>query len=142
MDAEQPSPSDPLSAHSSESPFNANPLPEGAFLNPIPIDALSTHVCVLDETGTILAVNQAWKAFADANPPVPEAYGVGENYLELCERATGVGAEEAAPFAAGVRAVIGGAQNEFLMEYPWGDKYFRSDCHLAWRRGQQESSSF
>ena len=31
------------------------------------IDALSSHVCVLNEAGTIIAVNRAWKAFAAAN---------------------------------------------------------------------------
>ncbi len=31
------------------------------------IDALSAHLCVLDETGRILAVNQAWRDFASAN---------------------------------------------------------------------------
>ena len=28
------------------------------------LDALSAHVAVLDETGTIVMVNQAWKEFA------------------------------------------------------------------------------
>ncbi len=31
------------------------------------IDALSSHLCVLDEAGTIIAVNQAWREFAESN---------------------------------------------------------------------------
>ena len=30
------------------------------------IDSLSSEVCVLDEEGTIVRVNQAWKNFAEA----------------------------------------------------------------------------
>jgi PAS domain S-box-containing protein len=86
------------------------------------IDALSAHLCVLDENGTILAVNQAWRAFAQANPPVPNNYAEGSNYLAICDQATGMCAEEAQPFAAGLRAVLRGEQNYFALEYP---------CHCA-----------
>jgi PAS domain-containing protein len=85
------------------------------------IDAISSHVCVLDETGVILTVNQAWKDFAEANPRLknPGAYctGPGANYLETCERAIGAGAVEAAEFAAGIRAVLKRETPQFSMEY-------------------------
>ena len=50
------------------------------------IDALSAHVCVLDETGAILATNEAWRQFAKANPPLGPAQA-GDNYLEVCDAA-------------------------------------------------------
>jgi len=31
------------------------------------LDGLTAHVCLLDETGLILAVNRAWREFAVAN---------------------------------------------------------------------------
>ena len=34
------------------------------------LDALSAHICVLAENGTILAVNDSWRAFARANLPL------------------------------------------------------------------------
>ena len=82
------------------------------------IDALSVHLCVLDKNGTILAVNQAWHAFAQANSPMPVNYAEGSNYLNVCDQATGKCAEEAQPFATGLRAVIRGERSHFMLEYP------------------------
>ena len=95
------------------------------------IDALSSHVCVLNEAGTIVAVNQAWKDFAKANRRVDsdevrlESSDVdceGANYLTACDRAVGTEAKEAAEFAAGIRAVLHGHLEHFEQEYP---------CHSA-----------
>ena len=82
------------------------------------IDALSAHICVLDNTGTIIAVNRAWRDFAMANPPLPKNYLEGDNYLSVCDSATGNDAGEAKAFAAGLRAVMSGERKEFSMEYP------------------------
>ncbi len=91
------------------------------------IDALSSHVCVLDDAGRIIAVNQAWKNFAHANrsvdsgearhdSPGGDSFGEGLNYLALCDRVAGPEAAEAAEFAAGIRSVLQGDQ-QFEMEY-------------------------
>ena len=84
------------------------------------LDAASAHICVLDKAGKILAVNQAWRDFYNENIPQqqPPNDGVGSNYLEICSSATGPCADEALPMAAGIRAVIEGACDEFTMEYP------------------------
>ncbi len=34
------------------------------------LDALTAQIAILDENGTILAVNQSWRAFAAANGPI------------------------------------------------------------------------
>ena len=83
------------------------------------IDALLTHICVIDDSGWILAVNSAWRRFAVENPPATEeATGVGINYFRVCDNATGADAEGAALFAEGIRAVTRGEKVEFSMEYP------------------------
>ncbi|KAF0170548.1 MAG: Multi-sensor hybrid histidine kinase [Limisphaerales bacterium] len=82
------------------------------------VDALSAHLAILDEAGTILAVNRAWREFAAANPPVLANKGEGANYLAVCERAQGPGCEGAIEVAAGVRAVLRGELPEFTLEYP------------------------
>jgi PAS domain S-box-containing protein len=82
------------------------------------LDALSEHVAVLDARGTILAVNRAWRDFAVANSPSPAGLCEGANYFVACAGATGEGAEYAASFAAGLRAVIEGESEEFALEYP------------------------
>lgn len=92
------------------------------------IDALSSTICVLNETGTILAVNRAWKRFARANRRGPdhgirvvsredEGSGEGANYLEVCDRVVGQEAAEAAEFAEGIRAVLRGESELFSKEY-------------------------
>jgi PAS domain S-box-containing protein len=83
------------------------------------VDALSAHIAILDETGTIIAVNQAWKNFAADN----EASGLSTtfesvNYLTVCDEAIGPDAEVATVFAAGVRAVMHRDRKDFSLEYP------------------------
>lgn len=82
------------------------------------LDSLQAHVCVLDECGVILRTNLAWREFARENshglPPV----GEGENYLDVCDAATGEGAQQAADFAAGIRAILSGEISGFSIEYP------------------------
>jgi signal transduction histidine kinase len=82
------------------------------------LDALGAHVAIIDDAGTILAVNAAWRHFAAANGlPWPDA-GIGANYLAACEGATGDEAGEAAAVAAGIRAVLSGARATYEREYP------------------------
>ncbi|MEI8310318.1 MAG: response regulator [Verrucomicrobiota bacterium] len=82
------------------------------------LDALSTRLAILDRTGTVLAVNRAWRQFAEANSLVMDKVAEGANYLAVCEAATGEGSEGALEFAAGIRAVLQGKQEMFEMEYP------------------------
>ncbi|HEX8353971.1 MAG TPA: PAS domain S-box protein, partial [Pyrinomonadaceae bacterium] len=82
------------------------------------LDALAEHVAVLDERGTILAVNRAWREFAAANSQSARGLAEGANYFSSCENARGEGAEDGARFAEGLRAVIEGALDEFTLEYP------------------------
>jgi diguanylate cyclase (GGDEF)-like protein/PAS domain S-box-containing protein len=81
------------------------------------IDALSEHVCVLDDTGTIIAVNKAWRDFAAANGQPGLHAGTGANYLNVCDAATGDNAAEGPAFAAGIRAIFSGELPEFTLEY-------------------------
>ena len=72
------------------------------------LDTLSENICVLDIAGTIVMVNLKWREFADANPPAPENYGVGANYLAVCAAAIDDNCEDARLFAEGIRAVYSG----------------------------------
>ncbi len=82
------------------------------------IDALASHICVIDQTGVIIAVNRAWRNYAAENPPVSDRSGVGTHYLGVCGRSSGPGSEEAEDFGAGVRSVLDGRTDLFEMEYP------------------------
>jgi PAS domain S-box-containing protein len=93
-------------------------LRESEQLTRSTLDALSANICILDETGAVLAVNQAWRDFAAANQDGLTQNYEGFNYLAVCEAATGSAAEAALAFAAGIRAVIQGKQAVFEFEYP------------------------
>ncbi|MBI5034331.1 MAG: PAS domain S-box protein [Chloroflexi bacterium] len=82
------------------------------------IDALSANVCVLDETGTIIAVNRAWRDFAYANSANNQEIAEGSDYLAACDSAMGRHAEVAAQVATAIRNIIGGATETFSIEYP------------------------
>ena len=82
------------------------------------MDALSAHIGILDEEGRIIAANGAWSTFALANSLSGDGYGVGANYLEVCDRASGVCSAEAAAAASGIREVITRRTPEFQLEYP------------------------
>jgi PAS domain S-box-containing protein len=93
------------------------------------IDALSSHMCVLDESGTIITVNRAWKDFAEANKPgncsdAPDAdrwrsrIGEGANYVDICRSSKGEDADEAAEFAEGIQSVLQGKRKLYSKEYP------------------------
>jgi diguanylate cyclase (GGDEF)-like protein/PAS domain S-box-containing protein len=89
------------------------------------VDALSAHVAILDSAGTIVAVNRAWRDFAEANPPVAGNVCEGANYLQVCAAAKGESMEDAKAFAAGIREVLAGAREKFSLEYP---------CHAPFAR--------
>ncbi len=76
------------------------------------IDALSSHVAVLDENGVIVTVNEAWRRFADANEYAGRDHGVGANYLTVSGQDCG---ENAA--TAGLADVLAGRRAYFEVEY-------------------------
>ena len=95
-----------------------NALKEASRFSQYTIDSLSAHLCVLDEAGRILATNKAWRQFAESNPSPNGRANVGDNYLEVCDVATGTETADANAFAAGIRSVIQEERPEFSMEYP------------------------
>jgi PAS domain S-box-containing protein len=82
------------------------------------LDSLSAHIAIIDETGTIVTVNKAWRDFAEANGAAAQNYAEDANYLRACDSATGAHSEEAAPFAEGIRSVLSGQRETFELEYP------------------------
>jgi len=82
------------------------------------IDSLAAHICVLDDAGVIISVNRAWRDFADANPPAPRHYGLGANYLTVCDNAALQGDHDAQVVAEGLRRMLTGDLAEFTLEYP------------------------
>ena len=82
------------------------------------LNSLSAHIAILDENGTILETNNAWRNYAVKSGMPEDHDDRGTNYLEVCEAATGSDSEDARKVAEGVRAVIRGELDEFLYDYP------------------------
>lgn len=82
------------------------------------LDVVPAHLAVLDESGLIVVINQAWRAFADANGLGDPRYGLGTNYLTLCDRAAGADADTAHAAGAGLRQILSGERALFTLEYP------------------------
>jgi len=84
------------------------------------LNSLTSHIAVLDARGVIVAVNNAWRSFADENG-LPESSHdmLGFNYLDACEHAVNQPyGDEAGAVQAGIAAVLAGEQYTFHLEYP------------------------
>ena len=82
------------------------------------LNALSAHIAILDEKGIILETNRAWRVFS-MNSGIPEGFEYrGVNYLDICDQTTGADTNIAHKVAEGIRAVIAGKIDEFLVDYP------------------------
>jgi PAS domain S-box-containing protein len=82
------------------------------------LEALPANVALLDSRGVIVFVNEAWKTFGARHGLGSSGDGVGMNYLEVCESASGQGSQGAGVAADGIRAVLEGGSKEFSFEYP------------------------
>ena len=82
------------------------------------LNALPSNIALLDGHGTILAVNEAWVKFAEDNNFHGSSHGVGDNYLEVSNNATGADKEYGQKICRGISQVLQGDENRFEMEYP------------------------
>ncbi len=82
------------------------------------LDAISASLAILDANGVILAVNQSWRRIAQVHGRGSDNLCEGTNYLTVCDAASGAISEGAHEMAAGIRCVIQGLKDEFMLEYP------------------------
>jgi len=94
-------------------------IEEGELLQ-ASLDALTQQVVILDESGRIVAVNRAWRLFADGTGLSIPAHGIGARYLDVA-----VPGERR--FSA-MEDVIAGARSGFQALYrigsPQGESWF------------------
>jgi PAS domain S-box-containing protein len=95
------------------------------------LNALAAPVALIDPAGRITTVNEAWREFAGANGLRSDNWGIGQNYLEVCDQAAGINSLEAKHAAAGIRAVLSGELQRFEIEYEC-----RSATQTHWYRLQ------
>lgn len=83
------------------------------------LDSLPAHISVLDRKGTIIAVNEAWRNFAQSNCLEQQiaSTDIGQNYLKVCEKSEAF-EEETKGVVENLRAVLDGKLHGFSFEYP------------------------
>lgn len=79
------------------------------------LDSFPAHIAVLDPSGRIVLVNEAWRRFGAGNGQRDPACGLGRSYLDICGQAGDDPTAQAV--AAGLRAVARG-EGSFELDYP------------------------
>jgi signal transduction histidine kinase len=99
------------------------------------LNACAASLVVMDETGTILYVNRAWRQLAVRQALAHDLYGVGLNYLEICGQVSGASAADSAAITEGITQILLGRELEFEKQY---------SCHhsMAQRCGQIHAARF
>jgi PAS domain S-box-containing protein len=82
------------------------------------LDAIASHIALVDSAGLIVAVNESWRRFAAANSGTSPPPGIGQDYLTTCAAAYCLDSAAASPAVSGLREVLRGARSAFSMEYP------------------------
>lgn len=98
------------------------------------LSALPANIALLDKTGKIMTVNEAWKRFALDNNMHGSAYGLGDNYIEVCLNATGIEGAYGHDMAQGIQDVLSGKLDEYSLEYPchssYAQRWFKAEVRL------------
>lgn len=83
------------------------------------LDASAAQMAVVDKSGTIVGINDAWSRCVCENTCMPAdegKTGVGSNFFKGCRHRRGSNAEQAQAARAGVQAVLDGETARFSME--------------------------
>ena len=80
-------------------------------------DVMPERAAILDASGTILVVNEAWRRFSEENNGRGD--GVGDDYGATFAAASDTRANCVAEISVGLRRVLSRASDEFAMKYAW-----------------------
>lgn len=91
--------------------------------------SLKNRIVILDRSGAILAVNDAWERFPSPNgSPLPTGLGPGGNYLESCRQSIRTPNDSAGQALNGILSVLDGKSETFSFEYvcdpPFESRWF------------------
>ena len=89
----------------------------GEFVRGV-LDSLPEHVVVLDNLGTVLAVNQPTDRHTMESGATLSTAAIGVNYLDLCRQSIANGGPDVHVMIDGLEEVLAGKRTEFSAEYP------------------------
>lgn len=79
---------------------------------------MPSEAAILDEAGTLILVNRAWRDFGIDNGAGSTTCGVGSNYLDVCQHAASRGDPVASAAHAALTAVLHGHTDAARLDYP------------------------
>ena len=80
----------------------------------------SPRIAIMDKDGTIILVNEAWRAAANRNPPLHKTTALceGANYLEILDKVKGPEKKNAREMASDIRELFRNPGKKFQLKYP------------------------
>jgi len=81
------------------------------------LEALPFLIAILDDSGTVLTANHAWRRFAASGNSAGIVAGEGENYLDASPITMGEESTDFTKFIASLHAVLEGRQDRLDMEF-------------------------
>jgi PAS domain S-box-containing protein len=87
------------------------------------LDSLTAQIAILDASGRIIAVNQAWRQFGERNVLTWPTNPIGADYGEVF-RACAECEPHAAAVVEGITALLAGTRSDFRMPYICGSRRF------------------
>jgi PAS domain S-box-containing protein len=97
------------------------------------LDSLTAHIAVLDAQGVIVAVNSAWRRFAEENGLSESSRNLlGFNYLHACKNVSNQpDGDEASAAQMGIAGVLAGEQESFHLDYPCHSSNLQRWFHMT-----------
>lgn len=81
------------------------------------LDALSAHICILDENGIIMAVNESWKIFGDENGLTWDNHGIGYSYFSAVNPVSSMQNGEVVTTLDAIQDIIQRKRDQFWTTY-------------------------
>jgi PAS domain S-box-containing protein len=85
------------------------------------LNSLTAQIAILNKSGTIIAVNQAWCLCAGNGTLTSPGDPVGANYVEVFRTRAGC-ESDVATIAEGIKALLAGTRSDFRMAYLCGSR--------------------
>lgn len=83
------------------------------------LSSITLHIAVIDESGTLMSVNEAWVDFANKNGATSlKRISTGSNYFDVCKQDIKNGDTIAEMALTGIQSVFKKEKQYFEMEYP------------------------
>jgi PAS domain S-box-containing protein len=96
------------------------------------LDAMPVSVAILAQSGAIVRVNQLWRHFALRNNYAHGNFGIGLNYLSICDEAARDNPDLLGDMPQKLRDVLAGTSSGFEFEYDGSSsdtvRYFSLSC--------------